>query len=128
RRVVLVGLGEGTDADLREAAGSASRACGKRPSTVVLALPALTPSARRAVGEGAVMGSYRIRGYKTGEDADYAGAEWRRGGAEADDVEAAWRVASAVNGARDLVKTPPRDLPPAEFADRAVALAGAAGV
>ena len=52
RRVVLVGLGEGAEGDVRFAAGSAARSCGKKPGTVVVALPGEGDRALSAIAEG----------------------------------------------------------------------------
>ncbi len=130
KRVVLVGVGAGTDGDLREAAGAASRACGKKPATVVVALPVLTPGAQAAVAEGAVLGAYRFTSYLSSEDSDdaYDGAEWIIAGADEAAIERAKVVAGAVAGTRDLVNTAPLDLYPASFAEAAQDLGSRAGV
>jgi leucyl aminopeptidase len=130
RRVVLVGVGEGSDGDLREAAGAASRECGKEPARVVLALPALTSSAATAVAEGAVLGAYRFTSYLSSEDRDdaYDGAEWLVAGADDAAIARAKVVAAAVAGTRDLVNTAPLDLYPATFAEAAEDLGSVAGV
>jgi leucyl aminopeptidase len=121
KRVVLVGVGEGRDGDLREAAGAASRACGKEPKRVVIALPALTDSAQEAVGEGAILGAYRFTSYLSSEDRDdaYDGAEWMLAGASEAPIERAKIIAGAVAGTRDLVNTAPLDLYPATFVEAA---------
>ncbi len=127
KRVVLVGLGEGHDGDLREAAGSAARSCGKKPSLVAVGLPGLTDSAQSATAEGAVLGAYFFNDYKSDEvEAAYQGAEWLIAGASDVAIAAAKTVAGAVAGARDLVNTAPLDLYPATFAEAAVGL-GVAG-
>jgi len=130
KRVVLVGVGEGNDGDLRTAAGAASRACGKEPGRVVIALPALTPAAQTAVSEGAVLGAYRFTNYLSSEDSEeaYDGAEWLIAGAEEDAVARAKITAGAVAGARDLVNTAPLDLYPATFAEAAEELGQQAGL
>ena len=130
RRVVLVGVGDGSDGELREAAGAASRACGKKPARVVVALPALTIAAQAAVGEGAILGAYRFTSYLSSEDSEdaYDGAEWLVAGAEAAAIDRAKIVAGAVAGARDLVNTAPLDLYPATFAEAAEELGKRAGL
>lgn len=123
-RIVLVGVGEKTAADLRTAAGAASRACGKQPERVIVALPATDEAQTIAVAEGVLLGSYTFTTYKSDEDdADYEGAEWHIAGASEAALERAEIIASAVNGTRDLVNTPPRDMYPAAVADAAVSYA-----
>jgi leucyl aminopeptidase len=129
-RVVLVGVGDGGDGELREAVGAASRACGKKPGRVVIALPALTSAAHAAVGEGAVLGAYRFTSYLSSEGSEdaYDGAEWLIAGADEDSVARAKVVSGAVAGTRDLVNTAPLDLYPATFAEAAEELGGRAGL
>lgn len=126
RRVVLVGLGEGTDRELREAAGAASRECGAKPSRVIVALPALTESAQIAVAEGAVLGAYRFTDYKSEKKGEepYEGADWSIAGATDAAIEAATATIAAVAGTRDLVNTAPLDLYPGSFAEIAEHLTG----
>ncbi len=130
KRVVLVGVGEGSDGELREAAGAASRACGKEPGRVVIALPALTSAAQAAVGEGAILGAYRFTSYLSSEASEdaYDGAEWLVAGAQEDSMARATIIAGAVAGARDLVNTAPLDLYPATFAEAAEELGLRAGL
>ncbi len=109
RRVVLVGLGDGNDGDLREAAGAAARECGKKPARVVIALPALTPTAQQAVAEGATLGAYRFTSYLPSEDHEdaYDGAEWIVAGAE-DAAIARAKVIAAPSPEPATSSTPPR--------------------
>jgi leucyl aminopeptidase len=117
RRVVLVGLGDGNEGDLRDAAGSASRECGKRPGKVVVALPALTDSTIEAVAEGLLLGAYRFSHYKTPKDGDeQVETEWFVAGATSPVLDRASIIATAVNATRDLVNTAPLDLYPETFA------------
>ncbi len=128
-RIVLVGLGEGRDGDLRDAAGAASRECGKRPAHVVVALPALTTSAQWAVAEGLLLGSYRFSHYKTPREGEEAPeTEWLIAGASSEALDKAAIIASAVNATRDLVNTAPLDLCPETFAGAAESVASDAGV
>ncbi|MBN2177532.1 MAG: leucyl aminopeptidase [Demequinaceae bacterium] len=128
-RVVLVGLGEGNDADLRESAGAASRACGKRPGRIAVALPALTDSACQAVAEGLLLGSYRFDRYLTPKsDGPAPEPEWLIAGASDSALARAVILAEAVNGARDLVNTPPLDLYPESFAETAQTATSGLGV
>lgn len=116
RRVVLVGVGEGTDSELREAAGSASRACGDTPGHVVVALPALTDSAHTAVAEGATLGAYTFTDYR-GDEEQHPGATWQVAGAPDAAIAAAKITVAGVAGVRDLVNTAPLDLYPESFAE-----------
>lgn len=122
RRLVLVGIGSGSDGDLRFAAGAASRSCGKKPGTVVVALPAVGDRALSAVAEGALLGSYVFTDYKsTGdEEQEQVFTDWLIAGATEASISRAKIIAGAVAGTRDLTNTPPLDLFPASFADMAV--------
>jgi len=128
-RVVLVGLGAGREGDLREAAGAASRECGKRAQRVAVALPALTESAQQAVAEGLLLGSYRFSHYKTPKEGEEKPeTEWLVAGAPQEVLDKAAIVASAVNAARDLVNMAPLDLCPETFAEAAESVASDAHV
>ncbi|PKQ26534.1 MAG: leucyl aminopeptidase [Actinobacteria bacterium HGW-Actinobacteria-4] len=133
KRVVLVGLGQATTGELREAAGCAARSCGKEPSTVVIAIPADDDEQYAAIGEGALLGAYRFTDYKSeddkGDDApEDDGTSWLLAGASASAVERAKVIAGAVAGTRDLINTPPLDLFPASFAEIAEGYARSLGV
>ena len=132
-QVVLVGLGDGdadgmVDADvLRRAAGSALRSVTKA-ETVLLVLPAADAEQVRAATEGALLGAYRFRTYKSGDAPTlvqrvlvHAGG--RRDRATRAAVETGSVAAEAVALCRDLVNTSPLQLTPAVFADRAQELA-----
>jgi len=120
---------------LRRAAGAATRALAGT-SKVGLALPADDPDRIGAVAEGALLGAYAYRRYRTTSKAAHkdpvdsfvlvAGSPRDRATKAA--VERAHTVTAAVHLARDLVNTPPLDLPPVQFAAEAVAAAKAAGV
>lgn len=118
RRVVVVGVGDGSEGDLRYAAGEAARACGKNPATVVLALPAPDDAHASAIAEGALLGAYTFTDYKSdvGEDGKPATA-WLQAGASDAAIERAGIIAAAVASARDLTNTSPLDLFPASFAE-----------
>lgn len=127
-RVVLVGLGHGHDPDLREAAGAASRECGKRPDRVMVALPVVTDAAAQAVAEGVRLGSYSFDRYRTAKEGEGPrDVEWLIAGGSEAALGRAGVVADAVVDARDLVNTPPLDLYPESFAARAVEAAASAG-
>jgi leucyl aminopeptidase len=121
--VVATGLGaDARDAEqLRRGVGAALRAAGScRHVHVAVDGPV------GALAEGALLGSYAFTSYKSGT---------RRGATQrislATPADAAARaelrrarvVADAVNITRDLVNTPPNDLYPQTFAERASALA-----
>ena len=125
-RVVGVGVGNGTANDLREAAGSASRACGKKPQTVVVALPIADDGDATAVTHGVLLGSYTFTMYKS--DAEPHDTDWLIAGASEIAVERGSIVADAVNGSRDLVNIPPLDMFPSALADAAVAVGAEHGL
>lgn len=119
-RVVVVGVGDASEGDLRCAAGAAARACGKKPNSVVVALPAATDRDYAAIAEGAVLGAYVFTDYKSdAATADDPGTSWLVAGASDAAIERAKILAGAIAGVRDLVNTPPVDLYPASFAEAA---------
>ncbi|MFW7415330.1 leucyl aminopeptidase [Demequina sp. SO4-18] len=123
-RIVIVGLGDGSEGDLRFAAGAASRACGKRPSSVVVAIPTADDAETAAVAEGALMGAYTFNDYKSDDDvAGYKGSDWYIAGASDAALSRASILAAAVTGTRDLINTPPLDMFPAAVAEAAQAYA-----
>ena len=130
RRVVVVGLGSRDKADaggVRRAAGAASRATAGLDS-VVSTLSSLDLS---AAAEGHLLGAYAFDRYLAPKKAPVESVKLVV--AKADKAtKAALRTAlitaEGVCLARDLVNTPPNDLPPAVFADRATAAATEAGL
>lgn len=110
---------------LRKAAGAAVRALSGKAS-VAFALPATTVGAVAAVAEGALLGAYAFRAFKSASDTKHSSAPVssitvvspvaRQKAARAA-VDRAVVVAGAVHGARDLVNRPPSDLYPETFAD-----------
>jgi leucyl aminopeptidase len=143
--VVAVCVGKAVDAGggrpsyqaevLRRAAGAAARALAGTKK-VGLALPAGTPEEVAAVTEGALLGAYAFREYRvTSTDRNRPPVQAftlvtdaPRDRANKAVVARAETLVEAVHLARDWVNTPPRDLPPAELAARAVTAAKAAGV
>ncbi|MBW0091231.1 leucyl aminopeptidase [Pseudonocardia sp. KRD-184] len=131
--LVAVGLGPvddgaqpGADA-VRRASGAAARSLAGTGH----ALSTLGRLDLAAAAEGTLLGAYSFTEYRSnGGGKPAVGRVYLL--SDADDADDALRVASAVatavTTARDLVNTPPNDLYPASFADRAVALAEAAGV
>ena len=132
--VVVAGLGA-KDGSLgaeqaRRAAGAALRAISGHARVHV----ALGGAERaEAVAEGALLGAYRFTEYKSGSQptalsridiavAAPRDAQLRKA------IRRAETVAAGVTFVRDLVNTPPNDLYPSTFAERATAAAEAAGV
>ncbi len=123
---------------IRRAAGAASRALAGRTrvaSTLALAAGgAPTAGLVRAAAEGALLGAYRFEGYRTNSDQPRPPATVTLLVPEPKDraLRAATRRAKAVSDAitlcRDLVNTPPNELPPARLAERAAAAARSAGL
>jgi leucyl aminopeptidase len=133
--LVAVGLGAPGDGgrpaaeQLRRASGAAARAlAGTGHAVTTLSWPGADAAA--ATAEGTLLGAYAFTAYKNGNGR----APLRRVDLVTDDAAAepavrrAAAVAQAVCTARDLVNTPPNDLYPASFADRAAALGTAAGL
>jgi leucyl aminopeptidase len=133
--IVAVGLGPvaaGGPAPeaLRRAAGAATRALAGSAKVAVM-LPGTTAAETDAVALGTLLGNYAFARYQTGADGDgpiesvtvvTSGA----GGDEA--ARRATAVADAVALTRDLVNTPPSDLPPKEFAEAAELVAKDSGL
>jgi leucyl aminopeptidase len=128
KSVALVGLGTGTPGPdvLRYAAGSATRQL-RGVSRIVLALPAADDGQLLAVLEGAGLGAYSFDDYRSASDSGKKAAAssievWTSTGSP-ELVGRAEAVRDAVFLVRDLVNTPPSDLFPESFAERAVAAA-----
>jgi leucyl aminopeptidase len=130
--VVAVGLGkEGTGPErVRRAAGAASRAL----AGTGRALSTLSTMDLHAAVEGAVLGAYTFDQYRSERgDGPVARVDLVSPvDGDAKDhravVKAATAIAEAVTAARDFVNTPPNDLYPATFAERAAGLARSAGL
>lgn len=127
RRVVGVGLGDATPNVLREALGVAARSCGKRPASVVVAVPVPDDATAQAVAEGVILGAYEFTDYKSAQE-PWEGTAWHIAGASDAAVNRASIVAAAVAGVRDLVNTPPLDMFPAALAEVAESLGARVGV
>ncbi len=127
--VAVVGVAHPvTPEALRRAAGAATRQLTGIDS-VAIALPAPTAEDVGAIAEGALLGAYAYTRYhepkshqRPATDITVASEAARTSAAKAA-LERAEVVAAGVNGARDLVNAPPRDLYPAAFADLAKAAA-----
>ncbi|WP_367131032.1 leucyl aminopeptidase [Saccharothrix sp. HUAS TT1] len=136
RVVLAVGLGKPADDgsvgedQVRRASGAAARSLGgrKRAITTLSALH-LGPAV-----EGTVMGSYSFTAYKSNKGdgpvarVDFVAPAEGNTRAHRATLKASTAIAEAVTTTRDLVNTPPNDLFPASFADRAAALARAEGL
>ncbi|OZM70020.1 leucyl aminopeptidase [Amycolatopsis antarctica] len=134
--VLAVGLGK-PDSDgahtaeqVRRAAGAAGRALsGSKRALVTLSTVDL-----QAAVEGAVLGAYTFSGYKSepGDGPvtalDFATPTEGTTREHRATLKAAGAIAESVTIARDLINTPPNDLFPASFADRARTLAEAEGL
>jgi leucyl aminopeptidase len=133
--VVATGLGkstgDGPSADqVRRASGAAARAlAGIRRAVTTLSTVDL-----HAAVEGTLLGAYRFTDYRTEkgdapvERVDVVPPPDGTAKEHRTTLKAATAIAEAVCVTRDFVNTPPNDLYPASFADRAAALARAAGV
>ncbi|CAM3567518.1 leucyl aminopeptidase [Kibdelosporangium persicum] len=127
--VLAVGLGKAdpTAEQVRRAAGAAARAL----TGVKRAHNFLSVVDLRAAIEGTVLGAYTFTQYKSeaGEGpvgrVDFASPNTKETKAV---LKTATAIAEAVATARDLINTPPNDLFPASFAERAVKLGEAAGL
>jgi leucyl aminopeptidase len=134
--VIAVGLGKSDDdgsvtaEQVRRASGAAARALAgtRRAATVLSGIDLL------AAAEGSIMGAYRFTGYKSDRGDAPVGRIDLVPPAEGivkehkATVKTAIAIAEAVCTARDLINTPPNDLFPGSFADRAVKLGADAGV
>jgi leucyl aminopeptidase len=141
RRLLLVGLGTRDKADyaslLAASAAAARMVSGKPCARVAIALPANVPALTddavlRACAHGVYQGnsSAGIRKSKTErtvpETVCFVMPE--AGAAARENLRRAEIEGEAANLARELVNTPPCDLYPESFADRARAIAGATGL
>ncbi|QFZ17399.1 leucyl aminopeptidase [Saccharothrix syringae] len=134
--VVAVGLGkpaaDGSVAEeqVRRASGAAARAlAGKKRAVTTLSALHLGPAV-----EGTVMGAYAFTAYKSNKGdgpvarVDLVAPAEGTTRAHRAAVKASTAIAEAVTTTRDFVNTPPNDLFPASFAERAAALAKAEGL
>ncbi|HEY6422039.1 MAG TPA: leucyl aminopeptidase [Pseudonocardiaceae bacterium] len=131
--LIATGLGAVDDRptaeQVRRAAGAAARAL----SGTTHAVTTLSRIDLTAAAEGTVLGSYAFTAYWTRNGDGPLGrmdlsVPSANAGTAKQELVRATAVAEAVTAARDLVNTPPNDLYPASFAERAVALAKDAGL
>jgi leucyl aminopeptidase len=121
--------GQATSEQVRRAAGAAARAL----SGTSHAVTTLSRIDLAAAAEGAALGSYAFTAYRSQNgDGPLSRMDLSvpsAGAASAQqELARATAIAEAVAVARDLVNTPPNDLYPASFAERAVTLAEQAGL
>ncbi|MDA3626864.1 leucyl aminopeptidase [Saccharopolyspora oryzae] len=136
RAPVLIATGLGKVADggptgeqVRRASGAAARAL----TGVERAATTLSDVDLSAAVQGTVLGAYAFTGYKSNSgDAPVSEVEFVVADAKADGhahaLKGATAIGEAVNTARDLINTPPNDLFPASFAERATELGRAVGL
>ena len=134
-QILVVGVGKAERARdpqaLRHAAGVAVRAMAGRQRGG-LALPTDTAQAAAAIAEGALLGAYSFdlyRGENPSRKAPVGYVAIARGAGGADEVMTRAEIlCRSVALARDLVNTPPADLAPADFAERAAEEAALLGL
>ncbi|MGQ0615985.1 MAG: leucyl aminopeptidase [Acidimicrobiia bacterium] len=131
---LLVGLGPAggvTPAVVRRAAGAASRAAARAQRVAVLAPPFANGDSYQPLAEGMALGAYRFTAYRSDPKPNRI-AEVAVVGAGDPDAQAALdrggRLAAATALARDLANEPGGLLTPSALADRAVEMAGSAGL
>ncbi|MCP2252304.1 leucyl aminopeptidase [Prauserella aidingensis] len=130
--VLAVGLGqpEVTPEQVRRASGAAGRAL----AGTKRALTTLSAVDLQAAAEGVALGAYTFTEYKSEkgdkpvQNVDVAAPAEGTAKQHRATLKAATATAEAVCTTRDFINTPPNDLFPASFADRARALAEDAGV
>jgi len=134
--ILAVGLGKAaadgthTAEQVRRAAGVSGRAL----AGVKRALSTLSTLDLQAAAEGTLLGAYSFTAYKSqpGDDPvatlDFTAPAEGTPREHKATLKAAGSIAESVNIARDLINTPPNDLFPASFADRARKLAEANGL
>ncbi|MFD6357701.1 leucyl aminopeptidase [Nocardia tengchongensis] len=133
--VLAVGLGAADKVDaeqVRKSAGAAGRAL----TGVATAVTTLSGLDLGAAAEGFYLGAYQFTTFKSAKTAPKADdqpvkrIEFLVPAADSGEEELfrSQAIAEAVATARDFVNTPPSDLYPAEFANRAAELAKAAGL
>ncbi|QTX04812.1 leucyl aminopeptidase [Agromyces archimandritae] len=130
RIVAVVGLGSGIDAaSLRRGAGTAARRLAGTASAA-FALPHDSAEEAAAILEGAALGAYAFSEFRSAPGkVPLAGITLLTAfDAEAVDVDRVRAVAEAVTLVKDLVNTPPAELSPAAFAERALAETSGLGI
>ncbi|HEX4250936.1 MAG TPA: leucyl aminopeptidase [Pseudonocardia sp.] len=124
-----VAEGDAVAEQVRRASGAAARALAGT-GRVVSTLSRLDLA---AAAEGSLLGAYAFTQYKSNGGGKAPVAEFGLLSDKADDADTATlaravAVAGAVTTARNLINTPPNDLFPGSFADRAADIGAAAGL
>lgn len=131
RRLLFLGLGDGSDADLRKAGAALGRRLEPDRGMLAAAVLGQPAAAVRAFAEGLLLGSYR---FSLASDAASRGPSEVRLLVSAGDEQAAAAattaraVAGAVGLARDLVNMPSGRKTPAWLAGEAARVAAASGL
>ncbi|MGC5167303.1 leucyl aminopeptidase family protein [Luteimicrobium sp. DT211] len=132
RRIVLLGVGDGSTADLRRAGAALARRTAGLERVVSVATAGAPADGVRAFAEGYLLAAYRPERWSGSPDSRPAPAEQLVLLDPASDAEPALvparRAARATWLARDLTATPSSVKDPAWLADRARTLASAAGL
>jgi leucyl aminopeptidase len=131
--LVAIGLGDVDDRPTGEQVRRASGAAARALSGTSRAVTTLSRIDLAAAAEGTALGGYAFTAYRSQNgDGPLGEMDLSVPSASAADAKQelarATAIAQAVVTARDLVNTPPNDLYPASFAERAVALARDAGL
>jgi leucyl aminopeptidase len=135
RRVLFLGLGDGSPAQMRKAGAALARCVGPGHRVLTSAACGQPEAAVHAFAEGVLLGSYRYSlASKAGQDGSGPARDGQPGevrllltGPPAA-LERAIAVAGAVALARDLANAPAAGKTPAWLADEAAAVAAAGGV
>jgi leucyl aminopeptidase len=131
RRLLFVGLGEESDADMRKAGAALGGRAAPERGMLAAAVLGQPPGAVRAFAEGLLLGSYRFS--LASQAAPGGPSEVRLLVPEGDEqaaraVTAARTVAEAVGLARDLANMPPGRKTPDWLAGEAARIAAASGL
>jgi len=127
--VLAVGLGKAGDAVTAEQVRRAAGAAGRALAGTDRAFVTLSELDLQAAVEGTILGSYVFTEYRSEKGdapvakADFASPATGTAREHKATLKAAGAIAEAVITARDLINTPPNDLYPASFAERAKKLA-----
>jgi leucyl aminopeptidase len=129
-RLLLVGIGPGTPADLRRAAAALSRAVRGKKHLVTTLGDGVNAEGARAVVEGLLLGGYTApsAGLKPREDSGAVARATLVGNHAGTAIAQGVATAGATTLARDLAETPSNLKNPGWLAERARTLATAAGL
>lgn len=125
---IIVGLGDDVSFEtLRDASGNAIRKVRTKGAITLLGRVEIE-GATRAVTEGSILGAYRYRSYKTGDDGETRCESLGIVDADANEMAEATILARATMMARDWVNTPAIDQSPEAYASQMAEVAEEAGV